>query len=678
MIEIKGKKLFSYLHAFEEFLPGQDRVFNKEAITNFLKNGDVFHDETDDDFTNQYRKIAYMVSHPQDLFVQLTVPSNQEELKNMIRVENDNVLAYVALFYLNPELVNVDLEGDKKFAKTFFNVASKEDFSFEKNAYQCLNKSEEIKWVVNENLLLESWRDKDYVLKNLSVDNIDTNKKLVPEEFWQDADFFKAFMKKHNPHDSKTSSIFFYALNNHKYNEHFIEYMMDSFKSFDNFRTHYFKDYVEYKKGNIIHPNQDLLEGLIVRPQTLNSWLRNLYNEDILSACFPSDMLETKEIIVEWFKCTLNDSMMGFDPIFRNKYTQHERPRDFLNEKTSDWKISLFAQLIDTYFEVKNKSGNYKNTSNFPTKLSFLLFKSLTDINEVYDIVKDLSSSKRDLYMHCFKEHCENQNKLNITFQLNENMSNFILQNYPTYFSLLGSEYRTLENLKKLVRSNLNVTDEELLRFNDKELNLAVIKNDSYQFISTFKPSYIKDEDYISALIDAGSSYVKNNKVLMKYIEGNRKLCKKFIDKGWYNQLSPKAFEDIELSEYLIGTYFKNSNDKYYRNSESEFKVKSLVNPVVFSNLDSMEHILKMTQGEFLKEVPHLFKQKSFTKMVFKLFDQQDIYNVELLPANVRLILDSYQIKDNFESFFIKYDLQNNLSSKLSENKTIQKVKNKI
>lgn len=124
MIQIKGKKLFSYLHAFEEILPGQTRVFNKEIITNLLKAGDIFHDEMDDDFTNQYRKIAYMVTYPQDLFVQLIVPSNQEELKSMIIDKHDNVLSYVALFYLNPELVSVDLEGDKKFAKNLLQCVS--------------------------------------------------------------------------------------------------------------------------------------------------------------------------------------------------------------------------------------------------------------------------------------------------------------------------------------------------------------------------------------------------------------------------------------------------------------------------------------------------------------------------------------------------------------------------
>lgn len=675
MIQIKGKKLFSYLHAFEEILPGQTRVFNKEIITNLLKAGDIFHDEMDDDFTNQYRKIAYMVTYPQDLFVQLIVPTNQEELKTMIIDKHDNVLSYVALFYLNPELVSVDLEGDKKFAKTFFNVSHKEHHSFTKSAYQCLNKSEEIQWVVNENLLLESWRDKEYVLKNLSVENINTNQKLVPAEFWQDADFFKEFLKKYNPHDSKTSSIFFYALNNHKYNEHFLEYMMDSFKSFDNFRTHYFKDYVEYKKGNITHPNQSLLEGLIVRPQTLYSWLRNLYNEDIVAVCFPSHMLETQEIIVEWFKCSLNDSMMGFDPLFKNKYSSHEKPRDFLNEKSSEWKMSLFEKLVDTFLDVKNKSGNYKNNSTFPVKLSFLLFKSLEDINSLFDIVKDFNSVKQNLYMSCFYDYFKN-NKEFIT--LNKDMSEFILNKYPSYFPILDNEYRTLENLKKLVPYQIKVTDQELLDFNDKELNLAVIKTDSYQFINTFKPSYIKDEDYISALIEAGSSYVRDNKNLIKYIEGNQELCKKFIDKGWFKQLSPKVFENIELSEYLIGSYFKNSENKYYKNIDNEHTIKSLVNPVIFSNLDSLEHILKMTQGEFLKEIPHLFKHKSFTKMVFRLFDEREIYNVELLPANVRLILDSYQVKDNFESFFVKYDLQNTLSNKLSENKVVSKVKNKI
>ena len=57
----------------------------------------------------------------------------------------------------------------------------------------------------------------------------------------------------------------------------------------------------------------------------------------------------------------------------------------------------------------------------------------------------------------------------------------------------------------------------------------------------------------------------------------------------------------------------------------------------------------------------------SITKGVYYKFtiDQlkREIYNVELLPANVRLILDSYQVKDNFESFFVKYDLQNTYSN---------------
>ena len=48
----------------------------------------------------------------------------------MIIDRQDNVLSYVALFYLNPELVSVDLEGDKKFAK-FVDFSSKKVYDEE-------------------------------------------------------------------------------------------------------------------------------------------------------------------------------------------------------------------------------------------------------------------------------------------------------------------------------------------------------------------------------------------------------------------------------------------------------------------------------------------------------------------------------------------------------------------
>lgn len=674
MIQIKSKKLFSYLNPFQDLLPGQDWVFNQESIKNFLLGGNIYHDKEEDLIVNNYKKIAYLVSHPEELFVKLNIPTNQENLKTMLVEENDNVLAYVALAYLNQDVINADIEGDKTFAKTFFNVTQKENFTFSTQAVTCQNDFTDMQWVVKEALLVDSWRDKDFVLQNLQIGNIEVNQKLVPLEFWDDADFFKEFMKKHNQHDRTTSEIFDYALKNHKYNPHFLHYVMDNYNSYDIFKNHYFKDYAQYKKGFIIHPNQELLKNLVESNLTRNQWMRQSHNSELIILCFSSDMLEKKETIIDFYKASFNDSFNSYNPLFESSNSSNPKILPFIAKKDNEWRLNLFETLIDTFLEHSNRGRDKYRDNNryFDDKYNFLLFTSINISKDFTSLIKDMPSNKKDIYMESLQDYCTN----NAHVILGEEVSKLIIDDYPQYFDLLEKEHRTLNNLKKL-GSNIRISIEELVNFNDKELNLIVIGSKFFNtFIEAFPTSYIKDEDYVLALINQKSFYMSENKILVKFIEQNKILVKAFIDKGHYKKLSPKIFTDIELSEHLIGVNFSSlSHDKY---SNRDTEIKNMVNPVVFSNLKSLEKILEISNGHYLKQVPHLFKHKPFVKMVFKLYDAHIIHDVEYLPANVRLILDSYKIRNNFESFFVKYDLQNTLTDKFSENKPTQKIKNKI
>ena len=118
------------------------------------------------------------------------------------------------------------------------------------------------------------------------------------------------------------------------------------------------------------------------------------------------------------------------------------------------------------------------------------------------------------------------------------------------------------------------------------------------------------------------------------------------------------------------------SNNSFYKTSP-ELALK-LAHPAVFSNLDCLKEIIYISEGQYLKHVPDLFKNKKFTKMVFELFDKQVIYEVENLPKEVRLVLDSYHIKNNYSKFFNSYQLQNDLNNKLEETPSIKVKKPKI
>lgn len=671
MIDIKAKKLFSYLHPFQDLLPGQYSSFNKEAIKNRLLKGDIYHDPDDDLISNVYRKIAYLVTYPEDLFIKLTIPNTQDDLKNMLVNENDNVLVYAALAYLNKDIISVDLEGNHLFAKTFFNVSQKTDFLFSQDAIHCNNESIAIEWVVKENLLLDSWGDKDFVLNNLNGQNIDTNHKLVPHEFWEDATFFTSLMKKYIEHDSSNSGIFHYALHNHKYNPHFLHYVMNSHQSFSLFKSHYFNDYQEYKKGNLIHPEQKLLESLIVTPNILYKWMRSFYSDDILNTCFPLEMLQSKETILEHYQMVLSGNSHNFDPIFGNKYNPKLTPLSFVLEKSKEWKLDIFESLVDIFIK-NNQRNSYHRSESFDKKYNFLLFSSINISDEFIDLIKDMPATKKEIYIKSLSYYCQHNG-----VKLGQEISNLIIQDYPQYFNLLDKKYRTLPNLKNLIHYNIDLTTEELLKFNDKELNLhAIDSHFCHIFLKAFPLSYIQEEDYILALINQKSSFVEDNKSLIKFIEKNETLSKVFISKGFYKKLSPKIFENISLSEHLIGTVFSEGNQGKYH-LKNMFEAKELVNPIVFSHLQSLEKIFILSHGNFLKECTHLFIHKPFVKMVLKLYDQGNIHNMEYLPAQIRLVFDSYKITNNFESFFIKYDLQNTLINKLSDNK-INQNDNKI
>lgn len=673
MISIKAKKLFSYLNPFEDRLPGQQIFFNKDAITSYLTHSNIYHEDGDDDFENNYRKIAYLVSHPENLFVKLNIPNNEDNLKDMLIEENDNVFVFVALAYLNPESISVELSGDKKFAKTFFGVSQKEDFSFTQEALTVNNSSHIVDWSINENLLLETWRDKDFVLKNIDYSNIHINEKLIPVEFWNEPDFFEGILKKIDKYDNKHPEIFNYLIKNHKYNPFMLEYIFQGYKSFELFKSHYFNDYVEFKKGNIIHPNQSLIEQYFEQPSLLMRWMRNSHNETVISTCFDKSRWENKEMVIEWYKMKLGDSFVDFNPLLHNDYRYNRNVREWVNEQTQEWKSQLFESLVDTFLEHKQRSNRHNNDS-FNFLFNQLIFTKDFDTQHFYHEINDFYSAKQDIYMASFAEFYKNSQVKPI---ISEDMAHFIINNHPKKFYLLDDSFRTLDNLKKLLPYNIKISIEEIQKFNDKDFNLSLIEHGATSsLLEAFPISYFLDEDYLLPLLKNKSLLLKS-KSLINFIEKNTALTKVCIQSGHHQSLSPKIFQDIELSAFLVGTVFSEG----YKNSNYNFSKESifgLINPSVLSNLKSLEKILTISRGNYLPRVQHLFKQKEFAQMVFKLYDEEKITNINYLPSEVRLVLDAYKIEGNYLNFFNKFDLQANLNNKLVAHSTQKKLTKKI
>lgn len=673
MISIKAKKLFSYLNPFEDRLPGQDIFFNKEAITNYLTHSNIYHVEGDDDFENNYRKIAYLVSHPENLFIKLNIPNSEHDLEDMIVQENDNIFVFVALAYLNPDSISAELSGDKKFAKTFFGVSQKEDFFFTQEALTVHNFSHIVDWSINENLLLETWRDKEFVLKNIDSSNIHINYKLIPPEFWSEPDFFAGMLKKIDKYDHRNPEIFNYLIKHHKYNPFMLEYIFENYKSFELFKSHYFNDYVEYKKGNVIDPNQSLIEQYLEKHSILMRWMRNSHNQEIISTCFDKQRWENKETVIEWYKMKLEDSFVDFNPLLHNDYRYHKSMRDWVTEQTQEWKSQLFESLVDTFLEHKQRS-NRNNHDSFDSSFNQLIFTKDFDTQNFYHDINDFYSSQQDVYMTSFAEFYKN---CQIKPVISEDMATFIINNHPKKFYLLDDSFRTLDNLKKLLPYNIRISIEEIQKFNNKEFNLSLIEyGGTSALLEAFPISYFLDEDYLLPLLKNKSINLKS-KSLTNFIEKNTALTKACIQSGNHQYLSPKIFQDVELSAFLVGTVFSEN----YKNSSFNFSKESifgLINPSVLSNLQSLEKILTVSRGNYLPRVQHLFKQREFAQMVFKLYDEEKITNTNYLPIEVRLVLDAYRIEGNYLIFFNKFDLQANLNNKLVSNSTQKKVTKKI
>lgn len=660
MASIKYKKLFSYINPFQDNLPGKDYNFKHEAVTNYLRRGDNFINIDDDPIEKDYKKIAYMISNVDNLFVKINIPTQENDFSQMLVEENDNILAYVALCYLKLDTINVDLQGSGKFAKALFSVPGSKDYTFEKTAILIDNSNNSIvDWTINENLLLESWGDKDFVLSNISEENIENNKKLIAPELWEDKEFFEGIVNKLGFHVNN-NKIFNYLMKEQKYNSFTIDYIFEKHDAFENFKTYYLQDYKQYKQGNTVHENQALIEQRIVNNKTLMNWMRNLYNKEVIELCFPKNMLQNQDIIIEWFRIKLADGYLDFNPLFKNEYSSPSL-QSFIVKQSKEWKLQVFDKLVDVFME--NSRRNNNNLDKFNSVFSNLIINDNTDSLDFYTLIKDLPSSKQTMYLHSFIDFYKNSDtKIDIC----EDLSNLIVDQYPQYFKYLDDKYRTLDNLKKHVQNKISISSEELVKFNDKELNLLMIANGfSSTFLHSFPEEYILDEDYLKPLIRSKNYTIKETKAVFKFIEKNNNLIKECIKVGWHHLFAIKVFQDKELSEFLIGTVFsENYKNDTYKFSKDD--VLNIVNPAVFSNLISLKNILTVSRGCYLKKTHHLFKQKEFSKMVFNLFDEHIITNKDYLPSEVRLVLDSFKIDRNYEDFFNKYDLQNNLTKKFA------------
>lgn len=663
MISIKAKKLFSYLNPFEDLLPGQDTIFNKEAIRNYLLTSNIYHIEGDDAFENNYRKIAYLISNPNNLFLKINIPNNENDLKHMLVEENDNIFAFVALAYLNPDMISVDLSGNAKFAKTFFGTSQKEDFSFTQQALIVNNQSQKIDWNINENLLLETWRDKTFVLNNIDYSNIEANQKLIPPDFWNDTEFFEGILNKIDKYNHKNPEIFNFLMKHQKYNPLMLNYVFKEYNSFKIFKEYYFKDYFSYKNGNPVHENQSMIDSYLQSPSIFLSWLRNMHNQDIITHCFPENIWQNQETVVEWCKGKLSGSDCDFNPLLNNDYRSYKTLRNWIEEKPQEYKSELFDKLVDTYLNDKKTSNQYKSRNNFfDYSFNQLIFTKNFNSKIFYETIKDFYSLKQEVYISCFADFYKNSSKKP---EICDELSNFIISFYPKHFNILDKKFRTLNNLKQLIPHDIYISAEEIQNFNDKELNLLLIENGATStLLKAFPISYFIDEDYLLPLIKKNAITLKN-KTLVNFIEKNTSLLKACIQFGHYESFSPKIFQNTELSEFLVGTVFSENykHAKYNFSKESVFKI---IHPSVLSNIDSLKNILTISRGNFLPKVQHLFKEKEFVKMVFSLYDEGKIHDTNLLPTEVRLVLDAYHVKENYLNFFNKFDLQANLHKKLS------------
>jgi len=680
MTPIKSKKLFSYINPFEDKLPGFNTVLNKEAIKSFLVRGDIYHQDVDDDFDNQYRKIAYLVANSDNLFVKLNIPTNEQDLNAILIEENDNISAFVALAYLNPEYIQADLSGSKKFAKTFFGITSKDDFLFEKEAISINNTSENVEWIINENLLNESWHDKEFIYKILTHENIVDNYKLIPEEFWHDKKFMDKILSKCNRFKKEEEIIFTTLLKHHKYNPIFIDYCLNAYDSFSLFYSYYFKDYLTMKEEDKNNPIVTLLESHFTKDK-LYSWISNSSNESIVSSVFPTNLLQSKEFVIEWFKSHLKNTYNSFNPVFTNYYHHNNKPLPWINEQSKEWKLDLFNQMTDLYL---NKNGSFRHDKGyFDSSFDFLLVDSLESSKDLLSLIQDnnYSHQKTKLYIHSFFS-----NKVNHQIPIEETFVDFIINKFPEFFNKLPEQFFTLENIKKTlpfhdISGCLSI--EQIKEFNDRDLNVMIANSNRQDILfSAFSPSQLKDEEIIKPMILKNNYYLQKNKTLIKFIESSPSLLKTIINSGNIERfnISKDIFKNnLELSTYLVGIAFNKdiiNNNSFYKTTTS--LALELANPAVFSNLNCLKEIITLSEGNYLKHAPHLFKNRAFTKMVFELFDEHKIHEVENLPKYVRLVLDSYHIKNNYSKFFNSYQLQNNLNNKLEENTSHKVKKHKI
>lgn len=679
MTPIKSKKLFSYINPFEDKLPGFNTVLNKEAIKSFLVRGDIYHQDVDDDFDNQYRKIAYLVANSDNLFVKLNIPTNEQDLNAILIEENDNISAFVALAYLNPEYIQADLSGSKKFAKTFFGITSKDDFLFEKEAISINNTSENVEWIINENLLNESWHDKEFIYKILTHENIVDNYKLIPEEFWHDKEFMDKILSKCNRFKKDEEIIFNTLLNHHKYNPVFIDYCLNAYDSFSIFSNHYFKDYQKLKEKNpndpiVLHLNSHFTKD------KLYSWMSNSHSSSIVSSVFPSEILYTKESVLSWFKAKLKTAFYIFNPVFLDDYNNN-KPLAWINEQTNEWKLELFSDLVDLFM---NKNGSFRHDTNyFDRSLDFLLINSLQSSEELMTMFKEknFSHQKKELYIHTFFN-----TQIKHKIPVENTFVDLIINHFPKFFEKLPEKYHTLENFKKILPYHdisSCITLEKIIEFNDRDLNILLSQSGRQDILfSAFTASQLKDEEIIKPMILKNNYYLQKNKTLIKFIESSPSLLKTIINSGNIERfnISKDIFKNnLELSTYLVGIAFNKdiiNNNSFYKTTTS--LALELANPAVFSNLNCLKEIITLSEGNYLKHAPHLFKNRAFTKMVFELFDEHKIHEVENLPKDVRLVLDSYHIKNNYSKFFNSYQLQNNLNNKLEENTSHKVKKHKI
>lgn len=679
---IKVKKLKSLIDPFEQNINGIK--ISREDIKSALDKNHITSEESDSDIVKFINEVAFKVVNYKNEEIKIVVPESSDIDFNSAEILKEGLTYLAAAIFKGEDTVIANIEGNEKIIKTLLEVnlskpdniivEKEEKFNFlnwdahidtlkqfrtenedySKKIVALQEENHEIIGNFLEEIPMENWNNKEFILKMLNANNNIIN--ILPPEIvlqnnflevlasQEELDCFKSVFKSYliKPLKLQIKTI------ENKLNVELMEVLPPKLKKLIDL-----ENLENYKTGY----NENISEELLT--QSLDYVNNHVFNNltmglKLLKDCdLFNDFYEFLSEEVKFNPLIIDLIFIKRRSVQKHQYIYSPNIESHISKERGE-NIDWLKSFFNTYGENVQYHSIQKNPNAFVSWY------------EDKDKIKEIFSSKVSNEMHNLFELIPNK-------IINDNsVVQLTIKNCPECYRYLDSKNKKqfleefIENIDTLKNKNIYIINQDIYELKDKQKFLTLLEKGNQYWLEDPKcPKHLSEDiDFIFHKDVNFTKLLDNKKVVRTVLKDDKHIIEGLKRaKNFYSMLPYEKQLNVDFGLLALSNKNDSFNKPYHQH---------LLNSKRFC----LEAII--IDKEVISEIsPNLWNDKEFLVEICKIMDNDsNLANRILIEGNSKLttLFETYEISSNYEEFMNSYILQINMNEKL-QNKEIKKGK---